>query len=749
MNKLFKSEKLQATIRQFDGSKLLSEITLDISFENPTIQTEFGAALWDIKLESNDSSAILKASVLKGTAKGVNVSLELVDNAWTKETFLMLPAAAYNGNRFKCRRTPYPPKPVCLEDMQENPEIVINDVSRLNINDNEPSQIHITTGDETTPCISWFNQAEQQGCILLTKQHNEYGNFGIRVTEKNDRSSAVCAVESPVVRSSVYSNCRTDNPSHDHGVDLHAGDCIEIPFQLIVFPAKNIQDLYTRFAQIRKDFAGDISLKHCLPFSASWKIQEEKLNRDNWNDSYGYYAVGTRDCWEGDNHNVGQDWQPGWTGGGINSLALLAVGDAVSRERALSTLEFMFTKGQADCGLLFGLHHQGKFYDDTFHHKTKNEWVMIRKNTDALYFSLKHLIYLHENNEKIPTVILEGAKKLAECIYNIYERYGQFGQFFDVNTGEMLVGGTASGALGSGALALAGQFFNEERYIEIAQKAGLNDYKKHIKSGVTTGGPGEILQAPDSESAFAMLESLIVLYEVTGDKNWLPMAVETADQCMTWCASYDYEFPAKSIFGEKDIRAAGSVWANVQNKHSSPGICTFSGDSLLKLYRATGEKRFLELITEIAHNLPQYMVRKDYQLENMKEGWICERVNFSDWEGPENIGGNMFGSCWPEASLALTVIEVPGVYVQTDIQLVQAIDHIDAKVVREQNDGLMIELTNPTDFDAEVRILSETSELSSNAPLRQMQIINLPTVSVTAGESIEILCSPDGTVTKK
>ena len=39
---------------------------------------------------------------------------------------------------------------------------------------------------------------------------------------------------------------------------------------------------------------------------------------------------------------------------------------------------------------------------------------------------------------------------------------------------------------------------------------------RDVQAGVTVGGPGEILKCPDSESAFAMLESFIVLYEVTG-----------------------------------------------------------------------------------------------------------------------------------------------------------------------------------------------------------------------------------------
>lgn len=243
--------------------------------------------------------------------------------------------------------------------------------------------------------------------------------------------------------------------------------------------------------------------------------------------------------------------------------------------------------------------------------------------------------------------------------------------------------------------------------------------------------------------SFAMLESLIVLYEVTGDRSWLPPAVETADQCMTWCASYDYAFPPESCFGKLDMRAAGSVWANVQNKHSSPGICTFSGDSLLKLFRATGEMRFLELITEIAHNLGQYMCRAGHQVGDsaiMKEGWICERVNFSDWEGRDNVGGNLFGSCWPEASLALTTLEVPGLYVQTDTGVVQAIDHINAAIVEHKEDGLLLALENPTEFDANISVLAETAVEARHRPLGAMACHRLPRVCIPAGGRIRLEC---------
>jgi hypothetical protein len=725
----------------------------------------FAGAQWQITFEEGSKETVAKATVVAGRAEQVQMCLEFTPDSWNREVHVMLPAAAYNGNRFKCRPTEYPPKPVLLEDRQERPELVINDVPRLNIEGGEPSQLHITTGDETTPAITWFNAQEGKSTVILTAQGNEYGNYGLRIAESNDRRSALCSIESPVLRQTVYSHCRSDNPSWDRAVDLECGDSIEIPSLCISFDSSCVLDHYRGFALHRKDLSDPVELKHVLPFSASWDIQERKLNRDNWNGDYGYYAVGTRDHWEGEQHNVSQDWQPGWTGGGINSLALLALGDELSRERALKTLEFMFTKTQAQSGLLHGLYHQGQFYDDTFHHKTEQQWVMIRKNTDALYFALKHLLVLCDRGQQAPQAVVLGVRKLADALDGIWKRYGQFGQFFDVNSAELLVGGTLSGALGAGALALAGQFFEHPAYIETAKSAAAADFNTHVEKGLTTGGPGEILQAPDSEAAFAMLESLVVLYEVTGDRAWLPMAEAVADQCATWCASYDYKFPVESLFGKRNIRAAGSVWANVQNKHSSPGICTFSGDSLFKLYRATGEMRFLELITEIAHNLPQYMVRDGHALGDMKEGWICERVNFSDWEGPENIGGNMFGSCWPEVSLALTSLEIPGLYLQTDSALVQAIDHIDARVidgsdVGEQDTGdngakgdtagrdlkcrgaeLTLELQNSTEFDAVVTVLAENQKEARQRVLGQVQVHHLPKVTVPARAKIRLSIS--------
>lgn len=61
----------------------------------------------------------------------------------------------------------------------------------------------------------------------------------------------------------------------------------------------------------------------------------------------------------------------------------------------------------------------------------------------------------------------------------------------------------------------------------------------------------------------------------------------------------------------------------------------------------------------------------------MPPGGSCERVNLSDWEGKENVGGSIFGSCsWVECAMALTVTEIPGIYVQPDKDVLAVFDNI-------------------------------------------------------------------------
>ena len=108
-------------------------------------------------------------------------------------------------------------------------------------------------------------------------------------------------------------------------------------------------------------------------------------------------------------------------------------------------------------------------------------------------------------------------------------------------------------------------------------------------------------------------------------------------------------------FGRLDMKTIGSVIANIQNKHSAPGICTLSGTSLRKLAEWTGDDRYMTLYREVSETVSQYMstdARPIFDREGNKSrsGFICERVNMSDWETDAWIGSIWAGSCWCETS---------------------------------------------------------------------------------------------------
>ncbi len=742
MTHIHENAALRVRLTQFDGAHETGYASHDLhdGGDSP-LRLDFAGGRWEItaalegapgRADALDGRIAFRLAA--GSARTVAVAIEFHERAWSRDVFVMLPAAAYNGNRYPCRPYKYPPMVRETADIGPDAPILVTDVPRLNSEDGQPSCIQLLTGDLTTPAICFHNPRSGQAVILLTDQGSAFGNHGLTVEESPDRSAAVLRLEAPGVRrDTLYTMCNTATPSWDRGADWKAGDSLVVRFRLYRFPAADVQALYDRFAVVRKDLTGPVTLKHGLPFSAAFAIVEEKHQRENWHEPEGYYRVGTHESAAACKY---ADWQLGWVGGGMTPVAFLLAGQTESQRRALRNFEWLFTRAQLPSGLFYVMYQNGVHCGDGFDLPGTDRWYMVRKQADALYFLVKafHALEGQDPDWRPPEHWAAGTRRLADRFVDTFRRFGQLGQYLDCETGDVVVGGSTASAMAPGALALAGQYFGRPEYIEIAEALALQLDERDVRAGITTGGPGEILKCADSESAFAMLESFVVLYEVTGQAHWLDRARSMAAQCLTWCASYDYAFPPDSPFGRLDMRAAGSVWANVQNKHSAPGICTLSGDALFKLFRYTGERLWLDQIRETAHNLTQYLSRADRPVgapPAMRPGYICERVNFSDWEGRENIGGSLFGSCWPEVSLLLTAAELPGIYVQPDTGLLCVLDHVEARLI-EVDGAPALECRNPTPFDATVRILIESSA-AARTILGQAAAQRWPTLNIPAG----------------
>ena len=685
---------------------------------------------------------------------GLAVVLETSE--WNDSNYVMVPGAVYAGNSFTAVTTEYPPS-IYLDD-PHGPDvgIVTADIPRL-----DPglgaARLELLAGDATTPALCVFDPIGRRGLIVLFPHRVFESSTGLAVHLAEGRESASVIVTAPGLRMPTkYSMCDTSTESDDRLLVCAPGDVVEIGLEIHEFECDDVPALFASFEQVRRNVESSATLTGTLPFSSGAQLIRAKHDAENWNAHYGYYAVGTID-------DPYQDFQTGWVGGGISTYPLFVVGGEESRERAMRTLDFMFAKLQTASGFLSGISHHGRPLGDAYAHPENADWLLLRKNADFLYFALKLRARLPASEAARITDWDRGIARLADAFVRLWDRYGQWGQFIDLASETIQVGGSPSAATAIAGLVLAAEHLDRPDYLRVARAAAEHFYATATSIGVTVGGPGDAMQAPDSESAFALLESFVVLFEHTGDPRYLTFARHAADQAASWCVSYDFRFPAASEFARLDIRTTGSVYANAQNKHSAPGICTFSGVSLLQLFRHTGEARYLRQAVETGHNILQYLstderpiralrpsgfVTGENYLESMTvrpgdgevvpplpSGYMNERVNMSDWEGTDMIGEIFAGSTWAETSAMLTTVDFPSVYVVADLDIVAAFDALEV-TLDATPDGRVLRVRNPTAHSARAAVLIE-SAAEMSVPYEQA-FERAERVHVAAGETISL-----------
>lgn len=710
---------------------LVNQAGLDLSIEPQELA--LSGSKWVVSMKSTplfadsdsfDFEVVFACMAGELPAASVSVDLEFCD--WSVENYVLMPAAAYNGNRFLSRRIPYSPKLWFVDDIGPDKPIIVTDIPKLNERDG-PSRIQERSGSMAIPSFGVRSAATGRGFWVLTEQGNSLGDYGIGIEESRDRSNATLSITAPLVRELYsYRMCDMRAPSADVPKNFKVGDVVKISFRLHVFPAPDVQSLFDKYAEIRKPKS--TPRVDVLPFSACFAQQEKKFNCDNFVPEHGYYSVGLR-------QNFLQDWQIGWTGGMISTYPLLFAGNEETRANVVRNFDWLFPNGISPSGFFWDSGAKGtEWYGGDIRKPHSANWHLIRKSADAVFFIIKQFLLMEKLGIAVKPSWRDGTRGVCDAFVKVWKKNRQFGQFVDSITGEIRVGGSTSAAIAPAALVLAAEFFRDPGYLEVAEQSADYFYQTYTRHGLGCGGPGDALQNPDSESWFALIESYVALHEATGDSKWLERAGKTARQFSTWVVSYDFKFPPDSMFGKAGIRTTGSVYANTQNKHSAPGLCTLSGLGLLKLFRATGDRFHLDLLWDIAHGLPQYLPHPHRPLGDAKPGYMCERVNMTDWEGPERIGETLRMTTWAETSLMLTTIEIPGLYVRPDLSLVVAFDHIRAETGADGPDEMEVRVSNPTSLPAAVRMFSESGP-EAEKPLPESYLYDCDIVELMPGET--------------
>lgn len=607
-------------------------------------------ASWNNRVVMCENTGEQLRVVAPQASENAFLSFEISFANVTAEDYLLLPACAYHANAYHAKPMEYP-SIFTREEAKIDMPITLAGVPRLNPDGS--GCLSVTTGDLSVPCAALFCRAAKKAYFWFTMQ--SYRDLNLGFSYQLGKLTLQC----PANRGGSYPYLR----HYDTGLSVEKGEEINIPHRFYSFDCADMAAFYARFFELRKCMQLPAAYSQTLKVAEAWKIHEEKFNRDNYNANMKTYTVGTEyghEFW--DKYQV---WQPGWTGGAISSYPLMKCGNAQSYARGKDTLDFLF-KTQQPSGFFIGLIDETlQYFGDGFDTPATHDYHMVRKSADVLYFAFKHFDVMQEKRDVIPSAWLAGIQNLADAFVRLWERYGQIGQFVSHTTGELIVGGSTAGALVPAGLLRAAEWFECPQYAEIAKKIARQYLVRDLENGYTGGGPGEIMQAPDSESAFLLLESFVALYVATKAEEWLCAAKFAAQMASSWVVAYNYTFPPQSEFARLDIKTIGSVFANVQNKHSAPGICTLSGDSLYKLYQYTQDVRYLELLLDIAGNIFQYIstehrpiYSRDVPARKSPSGYINERVNMSDWEGKENVGSILYGSTWAETSSMLIIAEL-------------------------------------------------------------------------------------------
>lgn len=721
----------------YSGAKLAASR----AFTHGGVRTE--AAKWSCEFRSGrakgeDDALDVNVSfkLTEGLANAAGVAVSFDFTRWSRNNYVLVPAVIYNGNRFHTVGGGY--MPGYRADMYKNPKLplTMSDNPRLSVEPGKPGKIELLTGNAATPAICFFSPSLKRGFILLTDQKSRFGNHGIFIEENAAQDRVSMVISAPGVRERA-AHFGGFGGSGDSGASWKAGDDLSLKFRLYSFKARDIPALLEKFMEVRKAFTGPNQPRDLVPMS---KLSDTIVPR--FKGRWMTVPAGSFYACENSPH-----FQIGWVSGFMQT-PMLGINDATERDHMCRQLDFVTSKLQGKSGYFYGgITADGRLRSDGRYGPVIQ--ALTRKNADTLLMFFKQfaLLKAQVHADLIKPMWEQSAKRLAQAFVNSWNKYGEFGQYLDPETGEITIFNSTSGAIAPGGLALAARHFKDPEFLRVAKASAELYYRRDVATlGETSGHSGDTAQDPDADSAYGFVESLMALYDVTGDTGWIDKAKVTADLGATWTLSYDAEFPPQSQLARLGAHVAGAVWASAQNKHAAPGICTASGDYLFKLYRATGETCYAELIRDIQHAQVEATDMPGHPTCGAGYGASMERIQPTDGEGKGAIGN--FGytqNAWTELNGLMMVTELPGIYVQTDANAFYVFDHVEAKVVRRDRTGVTVSVTNRTPYDARVSVFAE-SKKHARIPLGYTAYLNWPRINIKAGETRMVVIGRDGSL---
>jgi len=526
-----------------------------------------------------------------------------------------------------------------------------------------------------------------------------------------DMSGFSCVSREDDHRISVMAPCyREKQFHHNHyvpetpkGATVPQRTSFSVPVSYFAATCKDIPGLFDTLQPLRKMVRPQFKRTNRMPLSEAAALVETNFNARMWADGSEnqFYINAMMPDYDLDKLGVAglsPGWQlcVGWGSGAITGYALIKTGNDLSCKRSRIMLDKIAAGGISPSGLFWSNYANGR-WDPASNNRGSNQHM--RMPADAAFYYLKAIALEHSRGLQHPNWEKAVISNL-DAFTRLWTEHQDFGHKVDRNTLAIVVPGTAAGALCIGGLALGANLPRGKEYLAVAREASKAFYERFVRTGWIVGGPPDIPNAPDSESVTALVESYVTMYEVTGDRQHLEYARDTARQLSTWIVAYNATFPAGTFCEEGGIQTVGGMLANSQNHHIGPSFCTNSGGALLRLYRYTGDTLPLRLLEDAISGLPQYVSTGKEPFVKMMPGMMSEQFNMSDEIGTR---GAMWRVCasWPATCVLLSYGEVPSVFVDLDSGHCATFDQVDASFNAKDRS---LHLLNPTVYPAKVRV---------------------------------------------
>ena len=641
--------------------------------------------------------------LLEGLARNVFFEHSIVPDlaASPEDTYVFMPGLLYDGN---------------------HRSIPDGEIPRLIAANN--FQLDTPVLSLSTTATMLYEKATGVTLVTKTEVESELGPSGFSYAMRPGQHQL--AVVAPLYREKhfhghVYEDC---TPA---GAHVSPGQTFKVTVFHLPTHYPSLPEFFSGFQAIREPAAFVRTPR--LPMSHAVEVIEKNFNVVNWcqegfyiNASPPDYDPVKKGC-----ESLPADWDliTGWCAGSITGHALLTTGNEQSQQRSIVMLDLIATGGVSPSGLFWSNYGKGKW--DTGNTKIAMHQHM-RMPGDAAFFFQKAIAVEKSRGREHPTWV-RAVESNLDAFAKLWRENHDFGHFVNRETLKIEETGSAAGALCIGGLALGADLPHGKEYLAVAQEAADAYYQRYVENGWLVGGPLDIGIAPDSESATAILESFVTLYEAVRNPKYLQYAQVAADILSSWVVAYNAPFPPGTDCDRIKLQTVGGVLANTRNHHIGPTMATSSGDMFLRLYRYTGDAVYLRVLQQVVSGLPQYLCYEPGQFAEMQVGMMSEQYNMTDELGTRGHIWQVNAS-WGATGLLLSYGALPSIYVDRQRRNLAVFDQLSAKADFDAN---RLVISNETPYAARLSVATEADHRASfTLPSGQSRTISLETLEQIA-----------------